>query len=159
MKRQLLSLGLAALAAAGAAGSAVGTAAANTPDISTWTNHAVDPGYFDCDGVPITGDWMVSHHLIIFFDASGTPVRDVEKIEFTGAFVNPATGASIVDSGQAIFFDTLAPDYSFLTTTMNTVRHSAYFHAAGRVDFQSGATMGMDNWDSGFDAACEVLGA
>ena len=134
-------------------------ASAATPEFHEWTNHAVDPGYFDCDGTPITGDWQVSHHLTIFFAADGTPTRDIEIVDFTGAFVNPDNGRSIADSGRSIFFDTLAPDYSFLTTMMNSVRHSAYFHAAGRTDFQSGAHSGMDNFDKGYAAACAALGA
>jgi hypothetical protein len=148
---------MAAVAALTLAGGLIGTASAASPQIDSWVNHAVDPGYFDCSGQPITGDWMVSHHLITFYDNAGVPTRDIEKIDFTGAFVNPANGKSIADSGQAVFKDTLAPDYSYLTTVMTNVRKSAYFHAAGRVDFQSGRVVGVDKFDSGLAAACAAL--
>ena len=157
MRNQLVRLGLAGVAALTLVGSAIGTAAAAVPEIDMWTNHAYDPGYFDCDGTPIDGDWIVTHHLIIFYDNAGVPQRDIEKIDFTGVFVNPANGNSIADSGQSIFKDTLAPDYSYLTTVMTTVRKSAYFHAAGRVDFQSGKTVGVDKSDANLAAACAVL--
>jgi len=138
---------------------AVVPATASTPQVDTWTHHAVAPGYFDCNGQPITGDWETSHRLTTFFNADGTPQRDIEDMTFTGAFVNPANGMSIPDAGRSIFFDTLAPDYSFLTTMMNGVRDSAYFHAAGRTDFQTGAHLGVDKWDAGLAAACAALGA
>jgi hypothetical protein len=80
-------------------------------------------------------------------------------IDFTGAFVNPANGLSIADSGRSTYFDVLAPDDSYVSTMMNGVRHSAYFHAAGRTDFQTGAHVGVDRSDSGLAAACVALGA
>ena len=132
---------------------------ASSPQVSTWTNQAVDAGYFWCGSTPITGDWMVSHTLKIFFNADGTPTRDIETIDYTGAFVNPANGLSIADSGRSTFFDTLAPDYSYISTMMNGVRHSAYFHAAGRTDFQTGAHVGVDKYEVGLAAACVALGA
>ena len=72
----------------------------------------VDAPYFDCGSFEAHGVWTVSHVLTIFFDADGTPIRDREKVEFTGAFVNPLSGASISDSGQILWFDTLEPGRS-----------------------------------------------
>ena len=157
MRNQMTHLAMAAVAALTLAGGAIGTAAAATPQVDTWTNHSLDVDYFECDGAPINGDWMVTHHLITFYDNAGVPTRDIEKIDFTGAFVNPANGKAIADSGQLIFRDVLAPDYSYLSTTMNVVRKSAYLHAAGRNDFDTGKSVGMDNWDSGLSAACAAL--
>jgi len=157
MRNNIARLVTAGIASMTLAGAVIGTANAASPENDSWVNHAVDPGYFECDGQPITGDWMVTHHLIIFFDHSGVPTRDIEKIDFKGAFVNPANGKSIADSGQAVFKDTLAPDYSYLTTVMTNVRKSAYFHAAGRVDFQSGRVTGVDKFDDGLAAACAAL--
>jgi hypothetical protein len=157
MRNHLARLAMAGVASLTLVGGAVGIASAATPQIFTWTNHAYDPDYFECGGQPIDGDWMVTHHLIIFYDNAGVPQSDIEKIDFTGVFVNPANGNTIADSGQSIFKDTLAPDYSYLTTVMTTVRKSAYFHAAGRTDFQSGRTTGVDKSAQNFDAACAVL--
>ena len=138
---------------------AVAPASASTPQVFTWTHHAVDPDYFECNGQPITGDWQTSHRLTVFFNANGTPQRDTEDMTYSGAFVNPANGLSIPDSGRSIFFDTLDASGNYLTTIVNSVRHSAYLHAAGRSDFQTGAHMGMDNWNAGVGAACAALGA
>jgi hypothetical protein len=137
----------------------ISTAFAAAPTIDTWSNHVVSVDYFECGQQAINGDWTISHHLTTFYNKDGSPARDIEKIDFVGAFVNPANGASIADSGQIVFFDTLAPDYSYLATVMNVVRKSAYLHAAGRNDFDSGKSVGMDNWDAGVDGACAALGA
>lgn len=134
-------------------------AAAAAPQVSTWTHHAVDPDYFECNGQPIDGVWDTSHRLTVFYTNDGTPVRDIEDLTFVGEFVNPANGRSIADSGQAIFFDTLDAQGNYVTTMMNSVRHSAYFKVAGRDDFQSGAHYGVDRWDAGVAAACVALGA
>jgi len=141
------------------AASVVGTAAAMTPDSQTSVDPVVRAGYFDCDGAPIDAHWTITHHLTYFFNKAGDPVRDIEQIRWEGSFVNPANGMSIPDSGHLIFQDTLAPDYSFLTTTVNVVRRSSYLHAAGRSDFQTNKQTGTDNWDSGIAAACAALGA
>jgi len=144
------------------AGLLVGSAApatAATPQVFTWTHHAVDPDYFECNGQPIDGVWDTSHRLTVFFTNDGTPTRDIEDVTFVGAFVNPANGMSIADSGQLLFFDTLDANGNFLTTIMNSVRHSAYFQVAGRDDFQTGAHYGVDRWDAGVAAACAALGA
>ena len=133
-------------------------ALAASPEVDTWSND-VDVPYLDCGTFEAHGVWTVSHRLTIYFDQAGTPIKDHEIIDFRGAFVNPDTGASIPDSGRSIYFDTLAPDYSFLTTVMTGVRHSAYLHAAGRSDFQTGAHHGIDRFDAGVIAACDALGA
>ena len=159
MKSQLTRLAMATVAALTLAAGAIGTASAAKPDVFTWTNHAVDPGYFDCDGVPITGDWMVTHRLTIYYDSTGTPTSDREKIDFVGSFLNPATGDWIADSGQSIYFDTLDADFNYLTTMQNGVRHSEYFHSAGRFDWQTGAATGVDKSEQNFAAACAALGA
>lgn len=159
MRRNLGRLAMASVASLAITASFVGMAAAATPDSTTTVDDVVRPDYFECDGAPIDAVWTIKHHLTYFFNKAGDPVRDIEKIEWSGAFVNPANGMSIPDSGHLIFQDTLAPDYSFLTTTVNVVRRSSYLHAAGREDFQTGKKTGVDNWDSGIAAACEALGA
>ncbi len=147
------------LLAAGLLVGAAAPASAATPQVFTWTHHAVDPDYFECNGQPIDGIWDTSHRLTVFFDNAGTPIRDIEDMTYAGSFVNPANGKSIADSGQAIFFDTLDANGNFLTTMMNSVRHSQYFVVAGRDDFQTGAHYGVNRWDSGIAAACAALGA
>jgi len=128
------------------------------PEVHTRTNR-VDVPYIDCGSFDAYGVWNVSHRLTIYLDKQGVPISDHEIIDFVGAFVNHDNGASIPDSGRSIFFDTLAPDGSFLTTMMNGVRHSAYLHAAGRTDFQTGVHRGMDRWDAGAAAVCAALGS
>ncbi|MBI3745471.1 MAG: hypothetical protein HY264_02885 [Chloroflexi bacterium] len=135
-----------------------GTALAGQPQVYTWSN-SVDTEYFDCGSFVAHGVWNVSHRLTFFLDAGGTAVRDIEVIEFAGAFVNPDTGASIPDSGRITFFDTLDAKGDYLTTMSNVVRHNAYLHSAGRTDFQTGAYHGMDAFDAGVAAACAALGA
>jgi hypothetical protein len=152
--RRTISLGL----GAGLLLTAAGTASANAPQVYTWTND-VNVEYFDCGSFVAHGAWSISHVLTIYTDTAGTPLRDREKVEFTGAFVNPNTGASIRDAGQIIYFDTLDADGNFLTTMKNEVRHSDYFQVAGRTDFQSGAHHGVDRFDVNIPAACAALGA
>jgi hypothetical protein len=148
--RLALGGGLLALAAAGPASAAA-------PQVYTWEKD-VDAPYFDCGSFVANGVWHVSHVLTIYVANDGTPIRDREKVEFTGGFVNHDTGASIGDSGQSIWFDTLDADGSFLTTMLNTVRRSDYFTFAGRVDFQTGAHHGVDRFDVNIPAACAALG-
>jgi hypothetical protein len=65
----------------------------------------------------------------------------------------------VPDSGSRTFFDTLAPDGSFLTTYMVEMRKSAYVHTAGRTDFQTGDFTGTSGFDdAGIAALCEALG-
>jgi hypothetical protein len=104
------------------------------------------------------GVWDISHKLTIFSDASGDPIRDIERVDFRGAFVNSETGASVPDSGSIIFFDTLAPNGSYLTTFMNQVRKSAWMHGAGRIDFHTGTYHGHDGETAaGVAALCAAL--
>jgi hypothetical protein len=113
----------------------------------------------DCPGFPVTGVWDITHRLTIFFDSAGTAIRDIEAVDFAGRLVNASTGAWVADSGSRVFFDTLAPDGSFLTTYAVQVRHSAYVHGAGRIDFQTGEFRGLDGLDpAGIAALCEALG-
>jgi hypothetical protein len=146
------------LAAIGLAVAVNGTVLAAQPDVSTWTNQ-VDRPYFDCGSFEAHGVWLISHRLTIFVDAKGVPTRDIEVVDFSGAFVNPVTGASIPDSGRIIYFDTLDANGDYLTTMANAVRHNAYLHSAGRSDFQTGGYAGMDRFDAGVADACAALGA
>jgi hypothetical protein len=155
MRIRHIATGLAAVALALGVS---GTALAAQPQVYTWSN-AVDTEYFDCGSFVAHGVWDISHRLTFFVDEAGTAVRDIEVIEFAGAFVNPLTGASIADSGRITFFDTLDANGDYLTTMSNVVRHNAYLHSAGRSDFQSGAYHGMDRFDAGVVAACAALGA
>jgi hypothetical protein len=112
-------------------------------------------------GQPVAahGVWHVTDILTVYLDSSGTAIRDREKVEFTGSFTNPDTGASIPDAGQIIWFDTLDADGNFLTTMRNSVRRSDYFQVAGRTDFQSSADHGVDRFGVNVPAACAALGA
>ena len=152
--RAVLGIGVAVLALLAIAAPVL----AKSPAVYTWSN-PVDTEYFDCGSFVAHGVWTVNHRLTYFFDRDGTAIRDHEIIDFVGAFANPKTGASIPDSGRSVFFDTLAPDGSYLTTYMTGVRHSRYFHAAGRTDFQKEIHHGIDRFDASVAAACAALGA
>lgn len=132
-------------------------AAAVAPTVDSWTVHREFP-FVDCPDFSVTGIWDISHRLTIYFDSEGIATRDIEQVEFVGRLVNDATGAWVADSGSRIFFDTLAPDGSFLTTYSVQVRHSAYIHGAGRIDFQTGEFRGLDGMaPENISALCEAL--
>ena len=133
-------------------------AAAAAPTVQSSTVHVERP-FVDCGSFTTVGIWDISHRLMLFSDASGTPIRDIERVEYVGRIVNPTTGAWVADSGLRTYFDTLAPDGSYLTTYMVDVRHSAYVHGAGRTDFQTGELHGRDGFaPANVDALCEALG-
>jgi hypothetical protein len=135
-----------------------GSAAAATPTVDSWTVHVERP-FVDCPDFSVVGVWDISHRLTLYYASEGTATRDIEQVDFAGQLVNTSTGASVADSGSRIFFDTLAPDGSFLTTYMVQVRHSAYIHGAGRTDFQTGDFNGLDGMDpTNIAALCEALG-
>jgi hypothetical protein len=135
----------------------VGTTAAAAPTVDSWTVHVERP-FVDCPDFSTLGVWDITHRLTIFLDAEGTPIRDIEQVEYSGRLVNTETGAWVADSGARTFFDTLAPDGSFLTTYMVEVRNSAYIHGAGRTDFQTGDFNGLDAFDpANLDALCAAL--
>src|SRR6187397_3738896 len=104
MRTHLSRLGMAVIASLTIAASVVGTAGAATPDSQTSVDNVVRPDYFECGSSPISAVWTIKHHLTYFFNKAGDPVRDIEKVEWDGAFVNPANGMSIPDSGHLIFF-------------------------------------------------------
>lgn len=148
----------AGLALASAALMISGTpAAAVTPSVETWTVHREVP-FVDCPGFTTVGAWDITHRLTVFYDANGVAIRDIERIDFVGEIRNAETGASVPDSGGRIFFDTLAPDGSYLTTYSTEVRHSAYIHVAGRSDWQTGDFRGVNNFDdAGIASLCAAL--
>jgi hypothetical protein len=155
MRIRTIGSGLAALGLAlGISGTALGA----QPQTDSWTNQ-VDRPYFDCGSFEAHGVWTITHHLTLFLGEAGQPIRDIEVVDFAGAFVNPLTGASIPDSGRITYFDTLDANGDYLTTMANVVRHNAYLHSAGRSDFQTGTYAGMDRFDAGVAAACLALGA
>ena len=132
-------------------------AAAVSPTTETFTVHIERP-FIDCPGFGTTGVWDITHKLTIFVNAAGVPIRDIEDVEFRGRIVNASTGAWVADSGHRRFFDTLAPDGSFLTTYAVEVRKSAYVHTAGRRDFQTGAFNGRDGFtDDAIASLCAAL--
>jgi hypothetical protein len=150
---RLIATGAAALLALALAG----PAAAAGPTVESWSNQ-VDTPYFDCPGgFTVNGVWTVNHQLKTWFHADGTPDRDIEQMSFTGAFVNHANGKSIADSGKVIYFDTLAPDFGYLSTDANVLRKSAYFKVAGRAK-NDGSFHGVDRFDVNIPAACAALG-
>ena len=133
-------------------------AMAATPTIDTFGRH-IDRPFVDCPGFSVMGSWDLSSRLTTFYDGDGVAIRDIERVEFDGRLINTSSGASVADSGVRTFFDTLAPDGSFLTTYMVSVRKSEYVHTAGRTDFQTGAFSGHDGLDAaGVAALCETLG-
>ena len=137
---------------------AAGTATASAPVSESWTSN-VDRPYLYCPTFTVNGVWAISHTLTFFFDNNGVAIRDTELIDFRGSFVNATTGASVQDSGRILFFDTLAPDGSYLTTVANQVRHSKYMHGAGRIDFQREVYHGTDGENAaGVAALCAALG-
>jgi len=132
-------------------------AAAATPTMESSTIHREGP-FAECPDFSIVGVWDISRKLTIFYDNDGVAIRDIEQVEFSGQLVNASTGASVPDSGSRTFFDTLAPDGSFLTTYVVQVRHSAYVHGAGRFDFQTGVYHGLGEVTPEHLAAlCEAL--
>lgn len=134
-----------------------GAVAAVAPSVDTWSVHVERP-FIDCPDFSTLGVWDISHRLTIFYDSAGTPIRDIEQVDFAGRIVNTETGAWVADSGGRTFFDTLAPDGSFLTTYAVEVRHSDYIHGAGRTDFQTGEFNGRDAFDpANVDALCDAL--
>jgi hypothetical protein len=136
----------------------VAPAAAAAPTVETWTVH-VDRPFVTCPGFSVLGVWDITHRLTLFFDAEGVAIRDIEQVDFSGSLVNVATGEAVPDSGSRTFFDTLAPDGSYLTTYMVQVRHSAYVHTAGRTDFQTGGSTGVDGMaPANVAALCDELG-
>ena len=149
---------VAALAMAGAAlALSAAPAAAATPTVESWTAHVERP-FVDCPDFSTVGIWEISHRLTFFYNSSGTAIRDIEQVDFTGRIVNASTGAWVADSGSRIFFDTLAPNGDYLTTYAVQVRHSAYIHTAGRTDFQTGAFSGLDGMGpDGVAALCAAL--
>jgi hypothetical protein len=152
-KHRLAGLGLAGAALLLSAA----PAAAATPTVDSWTVH-VERSFADCPTFSVTGVWEIDHKLTVFSDAEGIATRDIEAVDFSGRLINASTGASVPDSGSRIFFDTLAPDGSFLTTYMVQVRHSAYVHTAGRTDFQTGESVGLDGFaPENIAALCAAL--
>jgi hypothetical protein len=133
-------------------------AIAATPTVQSSERHIERP-FVDCPDFSVTGSWDLSSRLTTFYDADGTAIRDIERVEFAGRLINTASGSWVADSGARTFFDTLAPDGSYLTTYMVSVRKSQYVHTAGRTDFQTGAFSGHDGLDAaGVAALCETLG-
>ena len=153
-----MSRGVALAVAAAALLLTAAPAAAAAPSVESWTVHR-EFVFEECPDFSVIGIWDISHRLTIFYDTDGVATRDIEQIEFSGRLVNGSTGASVPDSGARTFFDTLAPDGSFLTTYVVQVRHSAYVHGAGRFDFQTGTYHGLSEMDADNIAAlCEALG-
>jgi hypothetical protein len=137
---------------------AVGPVSAAAPQVYP-SSGDVDREYFDCGTFMAHAIWHVEDTYTLFTDNAGTPIRDIEKVLFTGSFVNPLTGASIKDSGQIVWFDDLNPDGSFAATWRNVIRKSDYFKVAGREDLQTGVWRGVNQFDVNIPAACAALGA
>jgi hypothetical protein len=133
-------------------------ALAAKPSVESWDAQREGP-FEDCPGFSTIGSWDIHHKLTYFYDSDGIAIRDIDQVDFTGRIVNAETGAWVPDSGSRTFFDTLAPDGSFLTTYMVTVRKSDYVHDAGRVDFQTGGFHGHEGFTpDNIAALCEALG-
>ena len=154
-KQQLAATTLAAMALALSAGSA----AAARPTVESSTRHVERP-FIDCPGFTVQGVWEIDHKVTFFLGDDGVAIRDIERVDYEGRLVNPTTGAWVADSGSKTYFDTLAPDGSYLTTYGVEVRKSDFVHLAGRTDFQTGDFRGHDGFaPTNIDALCEALGA
>src|SRR5262245_4370003 len=110
------------LAATALAGASLLIAAAPVAAVPPTTDPVVtihrEGPFEDCPGFGTIGSWDVTHKLTTFYNADGVAIRDIERIDFTGRIINAETGAWVPDSGSKTFFDTLAPDGSYLTTYM-----------------------------------------
>ena len=138
---------------------AAAPALAVQPTVVRETRHRETP-FVDCPEFATVGIWDISRKLTYFYNSDGLAIRDRDEIEFDGRIVNVETGAWVPDHGSRTFFDTLAPDGSFLETYMIVVRKSDYVHQAGRVDLQTGEFHGNEGFGPGDIAAlCEALGA
>lgn len=154
-KQHLVATTLAGIALALSAGSA----AAARPAVESSTRHVERP-FIDCPGFTVLGIWDIDRKVTSFFGDDGVAIRDIERVDYEGRLVNPTTGAWVADSGSKTYFDTLAPDGSYLTTYGVEVRNSDYVHLAGRTDFQTGEFRGHDGFaPTNIDALCEALGA
>ena len=158
MKRSGNRLLAATLLAGVALASTAVPAVAAKPSVETFSVHREFP-FADCPGFATIGAWDIDHRITYYYDSDGVAIRDHDQVDFRGRIINAETGAWVADSGSRTFFDTLAPDGSFLTTYMVTVRKSTYVHEAGRVDFQTGAFHGHEGFGPGnITALCEALG-
>ena len=134
-----------------------GPAAAVTPTTETSSAHVARP-LLDCPDFTVLGVWEISHRLKFFYDSAGVATRDIEQVDFRGRLVNESNGTWVADSGARTYFDTLAPDGSYLTTYAVQMRRSAYIHTAGRTDFQTGDFAGRDGFGpDGIAALCGAL--
>ena len=137
---------------------AIGSATAAAPIVETSSVHIERP-FVDCPDFATIGVWDIDHRLVLFLDDTGTPFRDIERVDYSGRIVNAETGAWVADRGTRIFFDTLDADGNFLTTIANEVRKSQYIHGAGRTNFQTGDFHGTETFSADNIAAlCEALG-
>ena len=133
-------------------------ALAVSPTVETFSAHR-EVAFADCPGFTAVGIWDIDHKITYFYDTDDVAIRDHDQVDFAGRIVNADTGAWVADSGSRTFFDTLAPDGSFLTTYMVTVRKSRYVHDAGRIDFQTGDFNGHDGFGpDNIAALCQALG-
>lgn len=130
---------------------------AMSPTVESFTVHREGP-FEDCPDFATIGSWDISHKVTYFYNSEGIAIRDTDQVDFAGRIVNAETGAWVPDSGSRTFFDTLAPDGSYLETYMVTVRKSRYVHEAGRVDFQTGEFHGRDGFGpDNIAALCAAL--
>src|SRR5262245_36016196 len=82
---------------------AVGGASAVAPVVETASVHIERP-FEDCPNFGVIGSWDIERKLVFFLDQDGTPIRDIERVDFSGRLINAETGSWVPDSGQRIFF-------------------------------------------------------
>ena len=90
-----ISLAFAALALAP-------VAAADAPTSVQQTLHRSIPAFATCPGFTVAGDFDVDRTTDTFVDSSGTPIRTVIHVHFTGTLTDTATGKWIPDEGNQI---------------------------------------------------------
>ena len=158
MRRSLRNRVAATVVAGAALALAAGPAAAVTPTTETWSDH-LERAFTDCGGFTVIGAWDFDHKVTFYYGADGVAIRDIEHLDFSGRLINSVTGAWVADAGARTFFDTLAPDGSYLTTYSVQVRKSEYVHTAGRLNFQNDDFHGVDGFTAANMAAlCQALG-
>jgi hypothetical protein len=143
---------------------AAGTASATEPTRETiqLVSRTTNP----CpDGTALIGVFDVTREITTFYDADGTPIRQLWVASFDGTWTNPLTGASLPNTGIRIFHRDLVTG-EFFTTGDNVITKlpdgGVAIGGAGRLVFDAqGRLIEHDGPDTASERAelCAALGA
>jgi hypothetical protein len=103
---------------------AAGTASATEPTRETiqLVSRTTNP----CpDGTALIGVFDVTREITTFYDADGTPIRQLWVASFDGTWTNPLTGASLPNTGIRIFHRDLVTGEFFTTGDRRQRDHKA----------------------------------